>query len=137
MVPVIAEGSTDAPAMIGDNVMFSCTVTGIPIPTITWSSDRKYSIEATDDIIVDANIKVSTLTLSNLQVDDFDNYNCTATNMFGSDNITALLGSEYLVYFYRMHAIKFVFDFCDVLPYSLVVKQIHLLKVCKNKSEYI
>ena len=96
---MIAEGSTVTPAIIGDSVMFTCTATGMPLPTITWSSERKHSIEATDDIISDANIKVSTLTLSSLQDDDFDNYTCTATNIFGSDNITAILGSEYLVYF--------------------------------------
>jgi len=36
----------------------------------------------------------STLTLSSLQDDDFGNYTCTATNVFNSDNVTALLGSE-------------------------------------------
>jgi len=76
----------DMAHVIGDNATFACTATGIPLPTITWSS-----IEATGDIIMDA---VSTLTLSNLQDDDFDNYTCTATNMFGSDNVTVLLGSE-------------------------------------------
>jgi len=47
------------------------------------------------DMIIDGTTILSTLTLSNLQDDDFDNYTCTVTNMFGSDNITALLGSEY------------------------------------------
>ena len=43
---------------------------------------------------MDADRIVSMLTISNLQDDDFENYTCTATNMFGSDGVIALLGSE-------------------------------------------
>jgi len=87
----------DMARTIGDNATFTCTATGIPLPTITWSSDSRNSIEATGDIIMDADTIVSMLTLSNLQDSDFENYTCTATNMFGSDDVTALLGSEYYV----------------------------------------
>ena len=75
-------------------MMFTCTATGIPLPTITWSSDSRNSIKATGDIVINGTTRLSTLTLSSLQDDDFDNYTCTVTNMFGSDNVTALLGSE-------------------------------------------
>ncbi|XP_065905338.1 hemicentin-1-like isoform X4 [Dysidea avara] len=88
----ITQGPMDMARMINDNVTFTCTVTGIPLPIITWSSDSRNSIEATGDIVIDANRTVSMLMLSNLQDDDFDNYTCTAINMFGSDDVTALLG---------------------------------------------
>jgi len=94
VVPTITQGPVDTPGMINDSMIFSCTATGIPLPTITWSSDSRNSIEATVDRILDADRIISILILSNLQDDDFDNYTCTATNMFGSDNVTALLGSE-------------------------------------------
>ena len=92
MVPVITEGPINTPGVLGGSVMFTCTATGIPLPTITWM-DENIILMGSDMIINDTAIQ-STLTLSNLQDDDFDNYTCTATNMFGSDNVTVLLGSE-------------------------------------------
>ena len=51
----------------------------------------------TSDMVINGGSSLqSTLTLSNLQDNDFDNYTCTATNMFGSDKVTALLGSKLL-----------------------------------------
>jgi len=84
----------DVARMLGGNVTFTCMATGIPLPDITWSRDDMSSIEATGDFVMDNNSRVSMLTLSNLQDEDFDNYTCTATNMFDSDSVTALLGSE-------------------------------------------
>ena len=84
----------DVARMLGDNVTFTCMATGIPLPDITWSSDDMNSIEATGDFVMDNNTRVSILTLSNLQDEDFDYYTCTVTNMFDSDSATALLGSE-------------------------------------------
>ncbi|XP_065905337.1 hemicentin-1-like isoform X3 [Dysidea avara] len=93
----ITQGPMDMARMINDNVTFTCTATGIPLPIITWSSDSRNSIEATGDIVIDVNRTVSILTLSNLQDDDFDNYTCTATNMFGSDDVTVLLGRDAMI----------------------------------------
>jgi len=81
--------------MVNDNATFTCTATGIPLPTITWSSDSRNSIEATGDIIMDDDRIVSMLTLSNVQDDDFDNYTCTANNVLSTDNVTAILGSKH------------------------------------------
>ena len=97
MVPTITQGPVDTPGMINDSVMFTCTATGIPLPTITWMDENDNMMLMGSDMIIDGTTILSTLTLSNLQDDDFDNYTCTATNMFGSDNITALLGSELFI----------------------------------------
>jgi len=98
----------DTPGMINDSVMLSCTATGIPLPTITWMDESDNMMLMGSDMIIDSATILSTLTLSNLQDDDFDNYTCTATNMFGSDNVTALLGSELQYHYYDMYDI-FVF----------------------------
>ena len=94
VVPNITQGPMDVARMLGDNVTFTCMATGIPLPDIMWSRDDMNSIEATGDFVMDNNTRVSILTLLNLQDGDFDNYTCTATNMFDSDSATALLGSE-------------------------------------------
>jgi len=94
VIPVITEDPIDIPAMMGDNVTFNCTATGIPLPTITWMNESITLMDS--DVIIDSTTILSTFTLSNLQDDDFDNYTCTATNVFGSDNVTLLLGSELL-----------------------------------------
>jgi len=97
VVPKITGGPVDKTAMIGGNVTFTCNATGIPLPNITWMDENDNSVLVGSDMIIDNTTILSTLTLSNLQNDDFDKYTCTAANMYGSDNITALLGSEYLL----------------------------------------
>ena len=94
MAAVVTEGPVNTSAMINDNVTFTCTATGIPLPIITWMDENDNSDLVGSDMIIDNTTIRSTLTLSNLQAEDFDNYTCTATNMFGSDDVTALLGSE-------------------------------------------
>ena len=93
MAAIITEGPVDTPGMLGGNVTFTCMATGIPLPNITWTDEDDTMLMGSDMVINTTSIQ-STLTLSNLQDEDFDNYTCTATNMFGSDNVTALLGSE-------------------------------------------
>jgi len=78
-------------SVIGGSIMFNCTATGIPLPTITWIDENDNSVLVGSDMIIDSTTILSILTLSNLQDDDFDNYTCTATNMFGSDSVTTLL----------------------------------------------
>ena len=88
-------GPINTPGMIGGNVMFTCTAIGIPLPIIIWMDQDSNIVWTTSDMVINGGTVIqSTLTFSNLQDDDFDNYTCTATNMFGSDNVTALLGSE-------------------------------------------
>ena len=80
--------------VLGGSVVFTCTATGIPLPDITWMDEDSNIVTTTSNMIIDSTVIQSTLTLSNLQDEDFDNYTCTATNMFDSDNATTLLGSE-------------------------------------------
>ena len=94
MVPVITQGPVNMSGELGGSVVFTCTATGIPLPDITWMDEDSNIVTTTSNMIIDSTVIQSTLTLSNLQDEDFDNYTCTATNMFGSENTTALLGSE-------------------------------------------
>ena len=93
MVPTITQGPMNVTHMIDESVTFTCTATGIPLPMIMWT-DEDDMILADTSVDINTTSIQSTLTISNLQDEDFDNYTCTATNMFGSDSVTALLGSE-------------------------------------------
>jgi len=94
MPPVITEAPANTPNALGGNVTFSCIAIGIPLPTITWSSDSDSNIAVNSSTMIDFSTIQSVLTLSDLQVKDFEKYTCTASNNLGSDTGTAILGSE-------------------------------------------
>ena len=91
--PEITQGPVDAARMLGDDVTFTCTATGLPIPDITWSdpSGIDIPVQAGDDMIINDTTRRSQITLSNLQLGDFGMYTCTATNQFASVSDEALL----------------------------------------------
>ena len=93
MAAIITEGPVDTPGVVGGNVTFTCTAIGIPLPNITWMDEDDTMLMGSNMVINSTSIQ-SILTLSNLRDEDFDNYTCTVTNKFGSDNVIALLGSE-------------------------------------------
>jgi len=102
VVPDITQAPVDSASMIGDMVTFTCIATGVPLPDITWSSDSNSNImDQLDDVMIndtfDGTMRRSELTLTNLQAVDFQNYTCNATNQFGSDSETVLLGSELML----------------------------------------
>jgi len=94
VVSTITQDPTNMSAMLGESVIFTCTATGNPRPDIAWTNQDGNMVGMTSDMVINTTSIQSTLTLANLQDGDFDNYTCTATNMFGSDSATALLGSE-------------------------------------------
>jgi len=100
---MITQAPVDRASMIGDMMTFTCIASGVPLPDITWSSDSNSNITAQlDDVMINDNIvngtmRQSQLTLTDLQVNDFQNYTCNATNQFGSDSETVLLGSELML----------------------------------------
>jgi len=96
MVPIITEAPSNTPATIGGRFTLTCTAVGIPLPTITWSSNSDNSIATTSSTEIDFSTIQSELTFSDLQANDFEMYTCTATNTVGSDNGTAILGSEFI-----------------------------------------
>ena len=85
---------------VGETVTFTCNASGIPLPDITWSSDNDGTLAQDDRVTITNDVvdmmRQSQLTIMNLENNDFQNYTCTAQNEFGSDNETAILGSELL-----------------------------------------
>ena len=103
VVPSITQPPMDMARKEGESVNFTCVTTGVPLPVITWSSDTSDNITGqfndimiTNNISTDGSNRISVLTLVNPKVEDFQNYTCNATNAFGNDNETALLGSKHI-----------------------------------------
>jgi len=91
VAPVVTESPHDVSGMIDDSVVFICTATGIPLPTITWSSDIDGDIATNTETIFNMTTIYSEVIISDVQEDDFTNYTCTAENQFGSVTATAML----------------------------------------------
>ena len=113
----------------GESVNFTCVATGVPVPVITWSSDTSDNITAqSDDIMItnntDGSNRMSVLTLVNPKVEDFQNYTCNATNAFGNDNETALLGSKLMAHL------------LTILLFLYLVKYVSCV-VCKHTCEHV
>ena len=101
VVPEITQGPVYVARKVEESVNFTCNATGEPLPDITWSRDiggvimeQPGDITITD--VTDGMTIQSQLMLTNLKQSDFQNYTCNATNTFGSDSVTALLGSKLL-----------------------------------------
>ena len=85
----ITQAPMETTQLLGHNVTFSCTATGIPLPNITWSSDN-------DDVtiyttVLDDSTIFSEISLVSITVEDFVNYTCSAMNIFNTVNESAIL----------------------------------------------
>ena len=69
----------------GVAVTFSCSVTGSPIPSITWLHNNN-AINSSDSITITTQEQTlnTTLTISNVQQSDIGNYQCRAENNGGA-----------------------------------------------------
>ena len=70
----------------GVEVTFSCSVTGSPIPSITWLHDNN-TISNSDSITIVTQEQTvnTTLTIASVQQSDNGNYQCRAENDGGSN----------------------------------------------------
>ena len=72
-------------AEVGENVIFPCQATGLPLPTITWR--RAFgSLPKGKTAVVDGN-----LTIRNIAKTDKGDYVCSAKNFLGQDSVVAQL----------------------------------------------
>ena len=98
VVPEITQGPVTAAGRLDEDVIFTCTATGVPLPNITWSGPDMTDnpVQPSDDMIID-DTRQSQITVSDLEIGDFGTYTCTATNDFDSVNATALLECKCII----------------------------------------
>ena len=78
---------------------FTCNATGVPLPTITWSSESNGAIMPQSDEVIDGDlVRQSQIMIPTLQLGDFEIYTCTATNEFDSDSEMASLQCKIILY---------------------------------------
>ena len=98
VAPEITQGPLTAARRLDEDVIFTCTATVVPLPTITWSGpDMAYIPVQPDDDMVINDTRQSQITVSDLKTGDFGTYTCTATNDFDSVSATAVLECKYII----------------------------------------
>ena len=82
---LITQKPSSIVAEVGENVIFPCQATGLPLPTITWR--RAFgSLPKGKTAVVDGN-----LTIRNITKTDKGDYVCSAKNLLGQDSVVAQL----------------------------------------------
>ena len=94
---------TDAPTIIlqvlndteneGDTAVFTCQVTGEPVPTISWYLNN-VPVDVTNTVkysVISTGPGQSTLRINNVQSSDVSTYTCNATNVVSSDTSSGVL----------------------------------------------
>ena len=77
-----------------DTATFTCTVTSLIQPTITWSTNATTGITTQPDVLTASqgnNMYTSTLVLDGVTLDSIGGYTCNVTNYGGSNTATATL----------------------------------------------
>ena len=89
-----------ADIVLGSNITLTCTSSGSPPDTFTWTKDGVPVIQSTDITTVTYTNTVavfsSSYTISNVSVSDNGTYTCTVTNPIGSDN------GNFTIYFRKL-----------------------------------
>ena len=114
----------------GASVTLICKSSGFPPPSLTWTRgieaspvDEKYEIEE------------HTLTISNVQLADADEYTCTATNLAGQDAAkTELVVKGVSRLFLKMPQNGIVMTTC--CPFFTYVYRFFFLQDKENQSFY-
>ena len=73
--------SNDLEKLVGERVTFTCVVSGIPIPTVTWYRNGGNPPGVTS--VNGTNRNINTLTISSSVVGDTGMYQCIAENLVG------------------------------------------------------
>lgn len=80
----------DTRCQLNENVRLTCSIEGIPAPTLSWEKDgkvlqpgAKYTIEVHD--------KQCTLVINAVQLDDSGEFYCIATNPVGRVRTSAIV----------------------------------------------
>ena len=94
MPVIITTEPVDTTAIVGGNTTLHCTITGIPLPTVSWLKDGQ-ALQVDDSRILvstrialdspNEKIIVSSLVFSELQLMDDADYQCIANNTGAND----------------------------------------------------
>ena len=88
-VPAAIIGApNDTNVYIGDTVMLTCIVFGVPLPKITWLKGNQHlanqSVSAAEVKATNLTFRKSTLQLCSVQLTDDSQYSCIADNSFST-----------------------------------------------------
>ena len=78
-----SQQENDLKQLVGDSCIFSCTIAGIPTPTVAWYHDDVELHSGRRISITRVSPSMATLTISGLTVDDTGMYQCFASNVVG------------------------------------------------------
>ena len=74
--------------VVGQTLVLHCNVSGSPSPAYQWSVPRKgLTVTKADNVVRDGN----TLTITNVQAQNDNEYQCTASNQFGKITNSSLV----------------------------------------------
>lgn len=87
----INEAPANTQAQIGDTVTFNCSLSWEPAPDVMWSSNSSSNITSTE-VQLDPATTFSQITISNVQISDYQYYTCHGRSFRDVENLTAVLG---------------------------------------------
>ena len=81
----VAVAPNDTSAYVGESLILSCVVYGLPLPTVTWTRNdqplrQPYLLNETEIVTRHVKFVRSILYLCSLKLTDDDQYTCTASN---------------------------------------------------------
>ena len=82
----------------GDNINFTCEVTGSPIPTVIWSRTNGDIVSMSNNTTTRSGSVFANLIITNASREDTGVYTCTANNSLGIDSINVKIICECIPY---------------------------------------
>ncbi|CAH3103577.1 unnamed protein product [Pocillopora meandrina] len=82
--PEIVKGPKNQSVPIGSDAIFSCTVNGLPRPTIHWiKDDASHAVQSNTRARVIQGNRTSQLMITGVEMEDYGKYRCIANNSIG------------------------------------------------------
>lgn len=103
MEPIVSKFSTSSNVVEGERFRLPCVVYGYPVPKVEWRRAKEgedaeqrvwNSVETSDRFMFESNadgIEGATLVITEVKMEDRDDYMCFASNELGSSNSTILI----------------------------------------------
>ncbi|XP_066019353.1 fibroblast growth factor receptor 1-like isoform X2 [Pocillopora verrucosa] len=83
-LPEIVKGPKNQSVPIGSDAIFSCTVNGLPRPTIHWiRDDASHAVQSNTRARVIQGNRTSQLLITGVEMEDYGKYRCIANNSIG------------------------------------------------------